>query len=167
MSTSPRRHTVIDSPVGPLTLVGDGPHLVGLYMDGQSHLPPVESFGERHDEDAVLRQVATQLGEYFAGKRETFDLPLSASGTAFQEQVWEALTHIPYGETWTYGRLAQEVGNPNSSRAVGLANGRNPMCIVVPCHRIVGADGSLTGFAGGVERKKALLDLERSNSALV
>lgn len=163
--TDTRVHTIIDSPIGPLTLVSNGTHLVGLYMENQQHLPEADRFGEREDSAAPFPETTRQLGEYFAGTRTDFDLPLAPEGTDFQQSVWAVLRTIPYGQTRTYGDVAGELGKPGASRAVGLANGRNPMCIVVPCHRIVGSSGSLTGFAGGVERKKALLDLERSNSA--
>lgn len=109
----------------------------------------------------MLRLAARQLKDYFAGERTTFDLPLGAVGTEFQHRVWRALAEIPYARTWSYADLAARVGSPGASRAVGLANGRNPISIVVPCHRVVGSDGSLTGYGGGVERKQALLQLEQ------
>jgi methylated-DNA-[protein]-cysteine S-methyltransferase len=104
-----------------------------------------------------LGEAVRQLSEYFAGTRRTFHLPLRLQGTEFQQRVWRELTEIPYGETWSYGQLARRIGNPNASRAVGLANGRNPISILVPCHRVIGADGSLTGYGGGLERKQWLL----------
>ena len=110
--------------------------------------------------DGSLDEAAGQLGEYFAGERRTFDLPLAPEGTDFQRRVWAQLRAIPYGSTSTYGEVARAIGATNGFRAVGLANGRNPIAIIVPCHRVIGADGSLTGYAGGMERKRFLLDLE-------
>lgn len=155
-------HLRVDSPVGPLRLSSDGTHLTGVWFEGHRHAP--EDVGEQvapADAPAVLSEAARQLAEYFAGEREAFDLPVAAVGTAFQERVWSALHQIPYGQTWSYGQLAQVVGSPGAARAVGLANGRNPVSIVVPCHRVVGAGGAITGYGGGVERKQALLSLER------
>ncbi|MDQ8705606.1 methylated-DNA--[protein]-cysteine S-methyltransferase [Streptomyces sp. LHD-70] len=154
-------HALVDSPYGPLTLVAADGALSGLYMTDQRHRPPEENFGVRvaPDEDPFAETVR-QLTEYFAGERHSFDLPLRLAGTPFQRRVWEGLLTIPYGETRTYGELAAELGKPNASRAVGLANGKNPVGIVVPCHRVVGANGSLTGYGGGLDRKRGLLDLE-------
>src|SRR5215831_12344143 len=162
-STSPRSHAVVDSPVGPLTLVAAGGALVGLYMGDQRHLPPREEFGEPADDpDAEpFAGAARQLREYFDGERTGFDLRLALDGTAFQRRVWAALQDIPYGQTLSYGQLADQIGQPSAARAVGLANGRNPVGIIVPCHRVVGADGSLTGYGGGIERKHYLLAHER------
>ena len=154
-----RTHTVTDSPVGPLTLVAEDGVLAGLYMDGQRHLPGPVAFGAR--DDAALPDVREQLAAYFVRDLKEFDLPLATGGTPFQASVWAALREVPYGATCTYADLAAAVGRPTAVRAVGAANGRNPVCLVVPCHRVVGADGSLTGYAGGVERKQWLLDLER------
>jgi methylated-DNA-[protein]-cysteine S-methyltransferase len=156
-------YAVIDSPVGPLTLVSspDG-ELTGLYMDQQRHRPAQGLFGDR--DDSLLPQVAVQLEEYFAGRRTRFDLPLKLIGTAFQQEVWTALLDIPYGRTTTYGELAERLGKPRAARAVGLANGRNPIGIVVPCHRVVGSTGSLTGYGGGLDRKQHLLSHERQNT---
>jgi methylated-DNA-[protein]-cysteine S-methyltransferase len=153
-------HTIVDSPVGPLTLVAEDGALAGLYMDGQRHLPARGSFGER--DDTVLPAAREQLSAYFARELEVFDVALAPRGTPFQVAVWAALREVPYGATCTYGELAAAVGRPTAVRAVGMANGRNPVCLVVPCHRVVGAGGALTGYAGGVERKQFLLDLERS-----
>lgn len=157
--TADRVHTTVVSPIGPLTLVARGGVLSGLYMDAQRHLPDDATFGRR--DDGPFGEVEQQLAEYFAGERTAFDLPLHLEGTDFQRRVWAALRDIPYGETWSYGQLAAHIGSPGASRAVGLANGRNPVAIVVPCHRVVGADGKLTGYGGGLERKQLLLDLER------
>jgi methylated-DNA-[protein]-cysteine S-methyltransferase len=112
-------------------------------------------------ETPILARAATQLAEYFAGTRRTFDLPLAAAGTAFQQRVWQVLTTIPFGATWSYGELARAIGNPAASRAVGAANGKNPIGIIVPCHRVIGSNGTLTGYAGGLDMKQALLAHER------
>jgi methylated-DNA-[protein]-cysteine S-methyltransferase len=160
-------HCVIDSPFGALTLVADDGALAGLYMDRQRHRPPEEVFGERQDADEEpFEQVRAQLAEYFAGERTEFDLPLAMAGTAFQRTVWSELRRIPFGETISYGQLADRIGNPNASRAVGLANGRNPVGIIVPCHRVVGSNGDLTGYGGGIERKRALLAFEKGTGQL-
>lgn len=156
------RHAVIDSPVGPLTLVGEDDALAGLYLHQQRHLPAAERFGKR--DDAVLPALQEQLAGYFAGDLREFDVALATGGTPFQAQVWAALRAVPYGTTCTYAELARAVGRPAAVRAVGAANGRNPVCIVVPCHRVVGASGDLTGYAGGVERKRLLLDLEQRSA---
>ncbi|MFF9555897.1 methylated-DNA--[protein]-cysteine S-methyltransferase [Streptomyces albus] len=154
-----RTHTVIDSPVGPLTLVATDGTLSGIYMDPHRHRPAQETFGPR--DPGAFGQVAEQLGEYFAGDRKEFTLPLAPEGTDFQRTVWRALCDIPYGGTLSYGELAARIGRPGAARAVGLANGRNPISIVVPCHRVVGSAGQLTGYGGGIERKRHLLDFER------
>ncbi|GAA2760407.1 methylated-DNA--[protein]-cysteine S-methyltransferase [Actinopolymorpha rutila] len=154
-----RTHTVVDSPVGPLTLVATEGVLAGLYMTDQRHRPGQETFGVP-DPDG-FEEVTAQLEAYFAGRLREFDVPLAPVGTEFQQEVWAGLRAIPYGETRGYGELAREIGRPAASRAVGLANGRNPIGIIVPCHRVVGASGSLTGYGGGLERKQFLLDLER------
>jgi methylated-DNA-[protein]-cysteine S-methyltransferase len=162
-STSPRSHTVVDSPVGPLTLVADGGALVGLYMTEQRHLPPAEEFGDPADDPdgPPFAEASAQLREYFDGERTEFDLRLALAGTPFQQRVWAALRGIPYGQTISYGQLADRIGQPSASRAVGLANGKNPVGIIVPCHRVVGADGDLTGYGGGIERKRYLLAHEQ------
>ncbi|MER7561927.1 methylated-DNA--[protein]-cysteine S-methyltransferase [Streptomyces sp. NPDC097941] len=154
-----RHHTVIDSPYGPLTLVADDGVLCGLYMTDQRHRPPEGTFGT--PDDAWSREAEEQLKAYFGGELKEFTLEVRLHGTPFQRTVWEQLCRIPHGETRTYGELADALGNPKASRAVGLANGRNPIGIIVPCHRVVGADGSLTGYGGGLERKQRLLDFER------
>jgi len=154
-----KQHTVIDSPYGPLTLVADDGVLCGLYMTDQRHRPPQETFGEPDDDWS--KEAEDQLLAYFEGELKEFTLEVRLHGTAFQRTVWEQLRRIPHGETRTYGELADALGNPRASRAVGLANGRNPIGIIVPCHRVVGADGSLTGYGGGLERKQRLLDFER------
>jgi methylated-DNA-[protein]-cysteine S-methyltransferase len=160
--TATRRHAVLaDTPVGPLTLVAEGGALVGLWMVEQRHHPGEAAHGAPAPDDPLLARAAGQLEEYFAGERTGFDLPLAPAGTEFQRRVWGALLDIPYGETTSYGELATELGSPGASRAVGLANGRNPIGIVIPCHRVVGSAGSLTGYGGGLDRKRLLLDLEQ------
>ena len=157
-----RTHAVVDGPLGPMTVVAQDGALAGLYLSGQRHRPPVDRLGER--DDATLPGLQEQLGAYFAGQLRTFDVPLAAVGTPFQAEVWAALRAVPYGATTTYGALAATIGRPSAVRAVGAANGRNPVCLVVPCHRVVGADGSLTGYAGGLDRKRALLALEQGRT---
>jgi methylated-DNA-[protein]-cysteine S-methyltransferase len=161
-----RVHTVVESPVGLLTLVAADGALTGLYLDKQRYLPSPEIFGDGvTDSGDLLTETTRQLGDYFAGRRTEFSLPLGLAGTPFQRRVWAALQEIPYGETISYGELAQQIGRPTAARAVGLANGRNPISIVVPCHRVVGSDGSLTGYGGGLERKQHLLAFERDVKA--
>lgn len=161
MTTVPalKQHTVIDSPYGPLTLVATDGTLSNLYMTDQRHRPAQETFGAR--DDRPFGEVIDQLEAYFASELKEFTLELHLHGTPFQRSVWEQLLRIPYGETRSYGDLAEALGNPGASRAVGLANGKNPVSIIVPCHRVVGSDGSLTGYGGGLERKQRLLDFER------
>jgi methylated-DNA-[protein]-cysteine S-methyltransferase len=161
-STSTIRHAVADSPVGPLTLVDRDGRLGGLYMADQRHLPDVAAFGVR--DDRSLPEVREQLTAYFAGELQEFDLPLAPLGTPFQREVWAALRRVPYGTTCTYGALAAAIGRPAAVRAVGAANGRNPIGIVVPCHRVVGSTGQLTGYAGGVDKKATLLALEKGET---
>ncbi len=152
------RFTCIESPIGPLLLTCDGKALTGLYMDVPGRRPPQDTDDWVQDAGAdPLPAAVRQLNEYFAGTRREFDLPLRLKGSEFQRRVWRRLTEIRYGETLSYGELAKRIGNPNASRAVGLANGRNPISILVPCHRVIGADGSLTGYGGGLERKRWLL----------
>ncbi|WP_405977810.1 methylated-DNA--[protein]-cysteine S-methyltransferase [Streptomyces sp. NBC_00158] len=163
---SNRIHTVVDSPYGPLTLVATDGVLSGLYMTGQRHRPAEESFGERvADSEEPFGEVRRQLAAYFAGELTEFTVPVRLEGTEFQRSVWEQLVRIPYGQTWSYGQLAAELGKPNASRAVGLANGKNPVGIIVPCHRVIGASGSMTGYGGGIERKVRLLEFESGAAA--
>jgi methylated-DNA-[protein]-cysteine S-methyltransferase len=163
---------LIDSPVGPLLLVAAGGKLTGLYLDGraparvQAALDAAAGAPSPADA-AVLAEAARQLAEYFDGERREFGLPLTLEGTAFQRTVWDALLRIGYGETVSYGELADRIGRPMAARAVGLANGRNPVSIIVPCHRVVGADGSLTGYGGGLGNKRRLLDLEQGERRLI
>lgn len=149
----------IESPIGTITVASDGESITGLYMELHKHGPvdrDTWALDARHEIDA-LNQAAQQLREYFAGTRLEFDLTLGARGTDVQKSVWHQLSEIPFGETRTYGEIAKIIGKPNASRAVGSANGRNPISIIVPCHRVIGSDGSLTGFGGGIERKRWLL----------
>ena len=151
-------HTTIESPVGDLLLIGDEQRLHGLYMqEGRRPVAVGRDWRSAREPFAAARE---QLGEYFAGERKEFDLRLARVGTQFQEQVWDALRRIPYGRTASYGEIARGIGHPTASRAVGMANGSNPISIIVPCHRVIGTDGKLTGYAGGVERKRFLLELE-------
>ena len=163
--TSGFTQSVVASPIGPLTLVAADGALAGVYMQAQRHLPPAWALGEPAATDgpdaATLAEAARQLAEYFAGQRTGFELPLATGGTEFQRRVWAALRDIPYGETISYGELARRIGSASASRAVGLANGRNPVSIIVPCHRVVGSNGSLTGYGGGLDRKRFLLGLEQ------
>ncbi|MBP9891793.1 MAG: methylated-DNA--[protein]-cysteine S-methyltransferase [Planctomycetes bacterium] len=145
------------SPIGKLTLVSDGKHLTAVHMDtGPLKLPKDAKRGH-----ALLEKARGQLNEYFKGKRTDFDLPLGAQGTEFQRQVWARLRDIPFAKTASYGEVAKQIGNAKASRAVGLANGANPIGIIVPCHRVIGANGTLTGYGGGLARKQWLLDHEK------
>jgi methylated-DNA-[protein]-cysteine S-methyltransferase len=155
-----RRHAVVPSPIGPLTVVEEEGVLLRLYLE-----PPTQAdLGPR--DDAALAGATAQLGEYFAGDREGFDLALRPLGSDFELAVWAELARIPYGQTHTYGAVAKAVGEPGGAQAVGLACGRNPLPLVIPCHRVIGADGSLVGFGGGLPRKRFLLDLEQRESRL-
>jgi methylated-DNA-[protein]-cysteine S-methyltransferase len=160
-----RSRTVIESAVGPLTLVAEDGAIVGLYMSLQRHRPDDDTLGEPappgHPGE-LFDAAAGQIEGYFAGTLTRFTLPLAPHGSVFQQRVWAALQEIPYGQTESYGALALRIGSPGAARAVGLANGKNPIGIVIPCHRVVGADGRLTGYGGGLDRKKQLLDLESS-----
>jgi methylated-DNA-[protein]-cysteine S-methyltransferase len=151
-------HTTWTSPLGPITLVGDDGRLCGLYFETRRHAPTVDTFGPRDDEP--FRAVVEQLAAYFAGERVAFDVALAPAGTPFQRLVWSALRDIPYGETMTYAQLAAQIGRPAAVRAVGAANGRNPVSVIVPCHRVIGSDGGLTDYGGGLDRKERLLRLE-------
>lgn len=154
--------TTLASPIGPLVLVAEEGALTGLYMNTPRHAVVRDGWIEA-PEDPLFAEANAQLAAYFARERRAFDLPLAPKGTGFQTRVWAELERIPYGETRSYGELARRLGDPNASRAVGLANGANPISILVPCHRVVGASGKLIGYGGGVERKLALLQLERGD----
>ncbi|MEU0496194.1 methylated-DNA--[protein]-cysteine S-methyltransferase [Mycobacterium sp. NPDC006124] len=149
----------MDSPVGPLTLAGRGGRLQHLRMVDQTHEPSRDGW---EPDDSLFGDAIDQLAAYFAGDLLEFDLDLDLVGTEFQRRVWAALLDIPYGETRSYGEIARHIGSPGASRAVGLANGHNPIGIIVPCHRVIGANGSLTGYGGGLPKKKQLLEMERN-----
>jgi methylated-DNA-[protein]-cysteine S-methyltransferase len=152
--------TYMDSPIGRLLLLSDGDVLTGLYMNEWETLLAEIPDAKENATLPVLAQAREQLTAYFAGEQQAFQLPLGMQGTDFQRLVWRELCNIPYGETISYGELARRIGNPKASRAVGLANGRNPVSIIVPCHRVIGADKTLTGYGGGLSRKQALLEHE-------
>jgi methylated-DNA-[protein]-cysteine S-methyltransferase len=152
-------YRTIDSPIGALALAGRGRALSNLRMLNQTYEP------DRSDwvrDDQAFPDAVDQLEEYFAGKRTEFDLELNLLGSEFQRRVWQALLTIPYGETRSYGQIADQIGAAGAARAVGLANGHNPIAIIVPCHRVIGASGSLTGYGGGLHRKRSLLDMEKT-----
>jgi methylated-DNA-[protein]-cysteine S-methyltransferase len=152
-------YSYIESPLGRMFVQGDGEFVMGLFMpQHKGWSGPDESWRQS---DATFAVVREQLGEYFAGERREFDVPIKLAGTPFQQRVWQELVRIPFGTTITYGELAERVGKPEASRAVGNANGRNPISILVPCHRVIGSNGKLTGYAGGVDKKKWLLGWER------
>lgn len=157
MATAPSFSTM-PSPVGELLLLSDGRGLTGLYTEAHRARPALQTDWQR--DDAFFTGVKDQLAAYFSGRATTFDIPLSTGGTPFQREVWQALGEIPFGATWTYGELAARLGKPSASRAVGLAVGKNPVSIVVPCHRVLGSKGQLTGYAGGLDAKKWLLKHE-------
>jgi len=157
------RYRTVDSPIGPLTVAGQNDALTNLVIDGAAH-PPLERTGWVEDKEA-FPDVVAQLSAYFAGQRTVFEVVLRPAGTSFQRRVWAALCEIPYGETRSYGEIAASIGQRGAARAVGLANARNPIAVIVPCHRVIGADGSLAGYAGGLKAKRALLDLERARAA--
>lgn len=154
-------YRTMDSPVGLLTLAGRDGRLMHLRMVDQTYEPSREGW---ENDDTAFADAVDQLAAYFAGERTNFDLELDMVGTQFQRRVWQALQTIPYGQTCSYGEIARQIGSPGASRAVGLANGHNPIGIIVPCHRVIGANGSLTGYGGGLDRKRALLELERSRT---
>jgi methylated-DNA-[protein]-cysteine S-methyltransferase len=157
------RYRTIDSPIGPLTLAGRGPVLTNLRMVEQTYEPSRAGWAPDH---RAFADAVDQLDAYFAGERTDFDLELDLQGTEFQRRVWKALLTIPYGETRSYGEIAEQIDAPGAARAVGLANGRNPIAIIVPCHRVIGASGNLTGYGGGLDRKRTLLDLEKRRTSL-
>jgi methylated-DNA-[protein]-cysteine S-methyltransferase len=158
------QHTVVATPIGDLTVVREGHLLTGLYFPHHWYKPSPDSFGPRTGQG--FEEVTRQLGEYLDGARTEFDLPLDARGSEFQRRVWELIAGIPYGHTASYGDLAWRLGNKTDPRDVGAAVGRNPLSILIPCHRVVGSTGKLTGYAGGLTRKRALLDLEAGHPGL-
>jgi methylated-DNA-[protein]-cysteine S-methyltransferase len=165
MSTATLAYTTLESPIGELLLVGDERSLHGLYM--QEGRKPARIGAHWRPAATPFAGVRAQLREYFAGERSRFDVSLTLGGSAFERRVWTALREIAYGETVSYGEIARRIGCPTAARAVGLANGRNPIAVIVPCHRVIGADGGLTGYGGGLERKRALLALERGQACLL
>jgi methylated-DNA-[protein]-cysteine S-methyltransferase len=154
-------YRTIESPIGLLTLAGRGSVLTNLRMVDQTYEPSRANWSV---DDEAFADAVDQLNAYFAGGLTEFDIELDMRGTEFQQRVWKALLTIPYGQTRSYGAIAEQVGAPGAARAVGLANGHNPIAIIVPCHRVIGASGSLTGYGGGLDRKKTLLELEKSRS---
>jgi methylated-DNA-[protein]-cysteine S-methyltransferase len=162
------RHVVVDTTLGPITIAATGEAISGLYFAEHARRPRTETLGRRIplNWDPLLTVAAVQLLEYLEGARRTFELPLQATGSSFQQAVWAIVSEIPFGETRTYGDIAGELGDRSRAQEVGQAVGMNPLCIIVPCHRVVGASGSLTGYAGGLTRKRALLELEAPVAAL-
>jgi methylated-DNA-[protein]-cysteine S-methyltransferase len=154
----------MDSPVGELRLTSDGRALTGVYLEAHGGEPLKETDPGWERDEAPFQDAITQLRAYFAGALRAFALPLAPAGTDFQKRVWSALAAIPFGETRSYGAIAREIGRPGAARAVGLANGSNPISIIVPCHRVIGADGTLTGYGGGLDRKRWLLAHEAGRS---
>jgi methylated-DNA-[protein]-cysteine S-methyltransferase len=157
-----KRHAQVETELGTLTVVAADGFVVGVYFPGHWTMPPRDALGVRVDphDDVLIEATWTQLRQYIAGERTEFELPTAMSGDSFEQRVWGLLKQIPYGETTTYGEIAATLGDPRMARAVGRAVGRNPLSIIVGCHRVIGSDGSLTGYAGGLERKRRLLDLE-------
>jgi methylated-DNA-[protein]-cysteine S-methyltransferase len=155
-------YTYSEGPLGRMLFTADEQALTGMYFIGQKYEAAPRSDWIEEDHIPVFTALRGQLAEYFKGERESFDVPLSARGTPFQQRVWQALLNIDCGQTMTYGALAESIGMASSVRAVGAAVGRNPISVIIPCHRVIGADGSLTGYAGGLERKRALLVLEKA-----
>lgn len=164
---SATRHASVDTVLGALTIVADAESVVGIYFPDHTHPPTPEAIGEvvNEGDDPLISRAARELREYLDGRRQRFDVPVSTDGDEFSESVWAYLRTVPFGETTTYGRIARELGNPGLAQRVGRAVGHNPVSILIPCHRVVGADGALTGYAGGLERKRALLDLEASEDS--
>jgi len=162
LDTATAQHTVLATRLGQLTLVRRGDRLTGLYFPHHWHMPDRASFGPR--EDAGFAEAGRQLTGYLAGTRTSFELPLEPDGTEFQLRVWELVSQIPYGQTTTYGDLARRLGGDATPQEVGAAVGRNPLCVLIPCHRVLGSTGKLTGYAGGLHRKRLLLDLERAQA---
>lgn len=158
---NPTRFRTLESPIGLLTLAGRDGRLTHLVMDRRNHQPVGRDSWVR--DDGEFTDVVTELKAYFLGQLEHFTCAMNLEGTAFQLRVWRALEEIPYGETRSYGEVAASIGQPTASRAVGMANARNPIAVIIPCHRVIGANGALTGYDGGLERKRVLLDLERSH----
>jgi methylated-DNA-[protein]-cysteine S-methyltransferase len=153
-------YTYFDSPLGNIRIVSDGEKITTFGFVGQKNLKDVPTDWKNEPDHKLLKKARKQAEEYFSGKRKDFDLPLSPQGTEFQQKVWKALLEIPFGQISTYGKIANQIGNPKGVRAVGGAIGRNPIGIIIPCHRVIGANGTLTGFASGLDRKQSLLEIE-------
>lgn len=154
-------YTRAETPLGTITLAARDDRLIGAWFEGQKYFPVIDANWRHSPGHPLLSRATQQLQDYFQGRHSEFDLPIAFHGTDFQKRVWQSLLDIPHGETRTYGELARRLGNPSAMRAVGAAVGRNPLSVIVPCHRVLGAKGSLTGYAGGVERKSRLLFLEQ------
>ena len=155
-----KRYGFYESPCGQMLLVARDEGLSGVYFEGQKYYPSIDPTWRRDEQQSVIAQARRELTEYFAGKRQCFELALAPEGTPFQRSIWQAIARVGFGETISYGELAQSAGYPGKARAAGAATGRNPLTIIIPCHRIVASNGALTGYAGGLERKHALLALE-------
>jgi methylated-DNA-[protein]-cysteine S-methyltransferase len=153
-------YTEIDTSLGSVRLVSDGDALTGLYFVGQKYAPEPAAYWKRDPGLTLFRDVEAQIAAYMSGRLQTFDVPIRLEGTSFQRRVWQGIAVIPFGSTLSYSALAARIGAPSSMRAVGAATGRNPISLIVPCHRVIGRDGALTGYAGGLDRKRALLDFE-------
>ncbi len=162
-----RYYDTFESPHGGMLLVANEEGLAGVYFDRQKHHPKLQTDWIKNLRHKILRQAKRELQEYFAGKRKRFEVALDPEGTPFQRAVWKAISTVGFGKTISYGELARRAGSPGSARAAGAATGRNPLGIIVPCHRIMGSDGSLTGYAGGLQRKRALLELEGATRDLL
>ncbi len=161
------RHAYIDTELGGMLLVAHDDALTGAYFEGQKYPPAADAIGDvvSIEEDRLLAQAATEMRAYLAGERDSFDVPIAPQGDEFSQRVWQILLRIPYGETVTYGAIADELGSKGLSQRVGQSVGHNPLSVIVPCHRVLGADGSLTGYAGGLDRKRALLALEEPDAS--
>ncbi len=161
------RHAYIDTELGGMLLVAHDDALTGAYFEGQKYPPAADAIGDvvSIEEDRLLAQAATEMCAYLAGERDSFDVPIAPQGDEFSQRVWQILLRIPYGETVTYGAIADELGSKGLSQRVGQSVGHNPLSVIVPCHRVLGADGSLTGYAGGLDRKRALLALEEPDAS--
>jgi methylated-DNA-[protein]-cysteine S-methyltransferase len=155
-------YSTFKTPLGELLLVADESALTGIYFSGHKHSPQVEKTWTLNTRHPVLQQAEKELKEYFQGKRNSFSFPMNSVGTAFQKKIWKEIARIPFGKTATYSDLAKKAGSPKAVRAAGAATGRNPLSIVVPCHRVMGKNGAITGYAGGLDRKQHLLDLEKN-----
>jgi methylated-DNA-[protein]-cysteine S-methyltransferase len=153
-------YNIFDSPIGKFTVATDGSHITALHIEGDRYFKEIPREWKREPDNQLLQKAHQELDEYFAGKRTDFDLPISSDGTVFQKAVWKSLQSVPNGKTTTYSEIARKIGKPQTVRAVGTAIGHNPICIIVPCHRVVASDGSLGGYVAGLQRKQKLLNIE-------